>query len=165
MNRRLPLLMGMGLSVFLWTSTAIFAQTTTTPTSTVTQSLPPFGLGSTGTARLDLTNLASASSIGTAASCTGTVSFLSATGATIGTATPYTVTSGQTSSVSLAFTSAGITGSRGELRVDIAATRTSGVPCTLQISLQTFDTSSGATHFYAASSLREISSAGPGRGL
>jgi hypothetical protein len=145
MTRRLPLFMGMGLLA----SAALFAQTTTT-TSTVTQSLPPFGLGSTETARIDLTNLASASSSGTAASCTGTVAFVNSTGATIGTATTYTVTTGQTVPVSLAFASTGFTGSRGELRVVITATRTSGVPCQLHASLQTYDTSSGATHLYVA---------------
>jgi hypothetical protein len=164
MTRRLPSLLG--IAAFMLTSPAIFAQTTTTTTTpTLTQSLPPFGLGSTETARIDLTNLASATSSGTAASCTGNVSFISATGTTIGTATPYTVTGGQTSSVSLAFTSAGFSGSRGELRVVIAATRTAGVPCNLQLSLQTFDTSSGATHFYLTSSLGEISIQGPARGF
>jgi hypothetical protein len=150
------LYLGIGLATLF--SPALFAQTTTTTTtSTVTQSLPPFGLGSTETARVDLTNLATASSGGTAASCTGSVSFVNSSGATIGTATSYTITSGQTSSVSLAFTSAGISGSRGEIRVVVAATRTSGVPCDLQVSLQTFDTSSGATHLYTATSLGEIS--------
>jgi hypothetical protein len=149
MTRRLPLSLGMCLLA----SSAILAQTNT---STVTQSLPPFGLGSTETARLDLTNLASASSGGTAASCTGTVSFVNAAGTIIGTATPYTVTSGQTSSVSLAFPSAGFSGSRGELRAVIAATRTPGVPCQLHVSLQTFDTSSGATHLYVADEFTQI---------
>ncbi len=149
------------LGVGLLASTALFAQTIATPnTATVTQSLPPFGLGSTETARLDLTNLASASSGGTSASCTGTVSFVNAAGATIGTATPYTVTSGQTSSISLAFTSAGFSGSRGELRAVIAATRTAGVPCQLHVSLQTFDTSSGATHLYVTDEFTQVS--GPG---
>ena len=83
MTRRLPLFLALGLLA----SAPTFAQTATvTTTATITQSLPPFGLGSTETARLDLTNLASASGSGTAASCTGTVSFVNATGATIGTA-------------------------------------------------------------------------------
>ncbi len=67
MTRKLALYLGMGLLA----STAMFAQTTTSNTSTITQSLPPFGLGSTETARLDLTNFASNTTGGTAASCTG----------------------------------------------------------------------------------------------
>ena len=155
MARKFSFFVGLGVLA----SHALFAQTTTT-TSTVSQSLPPFGLGSTETARLDLTNLASASSSGTAASCTGTVSFVNTAGATIGTATTFTVASGVTSSVSLPFTSAGFSGSRGELRAVISATRTSGVPCQLRVSLQTFETSSGATHLYVADEFAQNS--GPG---
>lgn len=154
MTRRLTLFLG--LSVLA--STALLAQTTTTTaTATITQSLPPFGLGSTETARLDLTNLASATSSGTAASCTGTVTFVNAAGATIGSANSYSVASGATQSVSLPFTSAGFSGSRGELRVVIAATRTSGVPCQLHVSLTTFETSSGATHLYVADEFTQVS--------
>lgn len=158
MTQKLALYLGMGLLA----STAMLAQTTTSNTSTITQSLPPFGLGSTETARLDLTNFASNTTGGTAASCTGTVSFYNATGTIIGTATTYTATAGQTVSVSLASTSAGFSGSRGELRVVITSTRTSGVPCELRTSFQTFDTSSGATHIYLGDVFSEVS--GPIRG-
>jgi hypothetical protein len=158
MTRKLALYLGMGLLA----STAMFAQTTTSNTSTITQSLPPFGLGSTETARLDLTNFASNTTGGTAASCTGTVSFYNAAATIIGTATTYTATAGQTVSVSLASTSAGFSGSRGELRVVITSTRTSGVPCELRTSFQTFDTSSGATHIYLGDVFSEVS--GPIRG-
>lgn len=158
MTRKLALLLG----VCVLASTAIFAQTTTSNTSTITQSLPPFGLGSTETARLDLTNFANNTTGGTAASCTGTVSFYNAAGTIVGTATPYTATSGQTVSLSLASTSAGFSGSRGELRVVITSTRTSGVPCELRSSFSTFDTSSGATHIYLADVFSEVS--GPIRG-
>jgi len=157
MKRKFALFLGISLLA----STAIFAQTVTN-SSTITQALPPFGLGSTETARLDLTNFATATSGGTAASCTGTVSFYNAAGTIIGTATPYTVASGQTVSVSLASTSAGFSGSRGELRVVITSTRTSGVPCELRTSFQTFDTSSGATHLYLPDVFSEVS--GPIRG-
>jgi hypothetical protein len=129
-------------------TTVALAQTTTTRTS----HLPPFGLGSTETARVNLTNIATAASGGTAPSCTGNVAFVSATGSTIGTATTFTIASGVTSSVSLAFSSAGLSGSRGEIRATITLTRTSGVPCSLLFSLETFDTSSGATHSYFAGS-------------
>ena len=129
-----------------------FAQTTTTPaTATRALDLPPFGLGATETARVNLTNIATASTGGTAASCTGSVSFLNSAGAAIGAATTFTIASGVTSSVSLPFSSAGISGTRGEVRAVVSVTRTSGTPCSLLTSLQTFDTSSGATHLYLSS--------------
>jgi hypothetical protein len=61
--------------------------------------------------------------------------------------------------VSLSFASAGLSGSRGEIRTVIALTRTTGVPCSLETSLSTFDTSSGATHLYAGGA---IEGGGPG---
>src|SRR5258708_17684655 len=93
-----------------------FAQTTTTAQTTRNLDLPPFGRGSTETARVNLTNTATASSSGTAASCTGSVSFINASGTTIAAATSFTIASGQTSSVSLPFNSAGVSGTRAEVR-------------------------------------------------
>ena len=126
-----------------------FAQTTTR-----TSHLPPFGLGSLETARISLTNVATASSSGTAASCTGTVSFVNAAGTTIGTATNFTIASGITSSVSLPFGSSGLTGVRGEIRavIDVTRSTTTPAPCSLLISLETFDTGTGATHLYLSGS-------------
>ena len=140
-------------------TSAAWGQTTTT---TRTHNFAPFGLGSTETARVDLSNLAVASAGGTAPSCTGNVAFVNAAGATIGTATNFAVAAGQTSSISLAFGSAGLAGSRGEIRVVLQTTRstTAPAPCSLFVSLQTFDTSGGATHLYSAG---EVSTGGPGR--
>ena len=128
---------------------SLFAQTSTTGTRTIT--LPPAGLGSTETAQINIVNVASNSSTGTAASCTGTISFLNSAGATIGSATTVTLSSGQLLSASLPFSSAGLSGVRGEIRGQIALTVTSGVPCAPSFSFETFDTSSGATHIYLAS--------------
>src|SRR5579859_6071398 len=96
---------------------AAMAQTTTTSSTSTRQSTSaPIGLGSTETAQVNVVNTATASSSGTAASCTGSISFLNASGATIGTATPFTVTSGQIFSATLPFTKAGASGTRTEIR-------------------------------------------------
>jgi hypothetical protein len=155
------------LSLGLLVSLAAWGQmtaTTTIITSTLTQTSGPLGLGSTETLRVDLTNTATAvapTNSATAASCTGSVSFLNSSGATIGTATPFTVAAGATSPVSLAFVNAGFTGNRGELRVVISLTRTSGVPCQLETSISTFDTSSGATHLFVSGPSMVIVPIGP----
>jgi hypothetical protein len=134
-----------------------FGQTVTT-TSTRTVTLAPLGLGSTETAQVNLVNTASNTSTGTAASCTGTVSFVSATNTAIGAATSFTVLAGQVSSVTLPFSKAGLTGSRGVIRPAITITTTSGVPCSLEYSIETFDTSSGATHIYYSPQAVSVSS-------
>ncbi len=128
--------------------------TTTTAAFTRTTNLPPFGLGTTETARINLTNIAVASQAGTAASCEGAIAFLNAAGATIGTATPFKIGTLATTSVSLPFSGAGLTGPHGVLRAAItvnhpATTSTSPAPpCSLLSSLETFETISGATHLY-----------------
>jgi len=140
---------------------AAFAQTTTTTTRTL--NFPPFGLGSSETARINLTNLATASSSGTAASCTGSASFVNATGATIGTATSFTIASGVTTPVSLPFGNAAISTPRSSIRAVVAVTRStsSPTPCRLLISVETFDTSTGAGHLYISGGEYD---AGPGFG-
>lgn len=126
------------------------AQTTTTGTVTETSNTPAVGLASSETAQVNLVNTASNASSGTAASCTGTVTFLNSSGKAIGSASSFTVTSGEIQSVSLPFGSAGATGTRTEIRATISRTITlnSGVPCNLQITLETYDTSTGVTHVY-----------------
>jgi hypothetical protein len=115
--------------------------------STIT--LPPVGLGATETFEVNVVNLASNSNNGTPASCTGTVTFLNASGTAIGSAQTFTVTAGQTSSIRLSFANAGGTGTRTTVRANVAvtpATTTPRPPCSLEVSAATFDTSSGATH-------------------
>jgi hypothetical protein len=60
------------------------------------------------------------------------------------------VTSGQISSVSLPFAKVGATGLRTEIVGVVTLTTTSGssIPCELVASLETYDTSSGATHLH-----------------
>src|SRR5712692_832107 len=135
-----------------WAAVCALAQSSTTTTRDY--HLPPFGLASTETARINLTNVATASSSGTAASCTGSVSFVSASGATIGASTSFTIASGQTSSGSLPFGSSGLSAPRGEIRAVVQVTRSSSspTPCSLLISLETFDTSGGVTHLFLSGS-------------
>lgn len=115
---------------------------------------PPVGLASSETLQINVVNTASNSPNGTAASCTGTVSFLNASGAAIGSPTSFTVASGVIASVSLAFGKTGATGTRTEIRAAIARTFTPGAmsggtaPCSLQATLETYDTSTGVTHVY-----------------
>ncbi len=133
--------------------------TTTPPTITRESSYPPLGLASTETMQVNLANLASnaTSSTGTvttAASCTGSVTFLNATGATIGTANPFNVSQNSIVSVTLPFTKSSISGVRGEVRVVIITTTPTGKnspPCSLETSLETYDTTTGATHVFLPS--------------
>jgi len=136
---------------------AAFAQTSTTSTTTRNFVFPPAGLASSETAQVNVVNTASASQSGTAASCTGNVSFLSSTGAVIGTATNFTVGTGAISSAKLAFGSSGATGTRTVIRAEVtqtftATTGTANAPCALAISFETYDTTTGATHTYQTGS-------------
>lgn len=130
------------------------AQTTTTVTRN--SSYPPVGLASSETMQVNVVNLAENPSITaslTPASCTAIVSFFNAAGTPIGTATDFTVTAGETQSVTLTLAKAGITGSRAELRAVIQTTTTEGrnaPPCSLGSSLETFDSTSGVTHVYVS---------------
>jgi hypothetical protein len=127
------------------------AQTTTT-TRTSDFSFPLVGLASTETIGVNLINLASNTTSGTAASCTGTVVFLNSTGTTIGTATTFTLAADAATSVTLAFSSAGLTSPRGLIRTVLTTTNTSNVPCSLSFSLNTYDTSTGVTHVFLTGS-------------
>ena len=127
------------------------AQTTTT-TRTSDFSFPLVGLASTETIGVNLINLASNTTSGTAASCTGTVAFLNSTGTTIGTATTFTLAADAATSVTLTFSSAGLTSPRGLIRTVLTTTNTSNVPCSLSFSLNTYDTSTGVTHVFLTGS-------------
>ncbi len=125
------------------------AQTTTT-SATRSFDFPPVGLASSETMQINVANSTTASSSGTAASCTGTISFTTSGGTVIGTAASFTVTSGEMFSATLPFAKTSVTGSRTEIVGVIAVTTTSGTPCALRTSLETFDTDSGVTHVYLA---------------
>jgi hypothetical protein len=140
-----------------------FGQSTTTRDF----NLPPVGLGATETAEVNVANFAANASDGTAASCTGSISFLNASGATIGSATSFTVTAGQIFSARLPFSGAGSSGTRTVIHGVVAltlATTSPRPPCALAVSLATFDTSSGATHALVTSGAGGGPGGGPGFG-
>lgn len=125
---------------------------------------PPVGIGPTETIQINVLNTAAASPNGTAASCTGTITFSNSTGAAIGTATPFTVAGGNVASAKLPYGSAGATsGARIEIVGSIQSTVTfpQKAPCTMVFSVETFDTSSSVTHVFlgnaAASALPQFS--------
>ncbi len=121
------------------------------PTGTRTATFPPVGLASSETAQVNLVNLASnpsSSSSNAAASCTGSVTFLDATGAAIGKATTFTVASGQIVSVKLPFSATAASG-RTEFRASVALNVGEGAAaCDLQSSLETYDSGTGVTHVF-----------------
>jgi hypothetical protein len=109
---------------------------------------PPVGLGSSETASITVANTArSSSAAGTQPSCTGTISFSNANGA-IGTPASFTVGSGGLQTITLSFASAGLTGNRGEIqgKVSLAISSTAPAPCSLMLSLETYDSTTFATH-------------------
>jgi hypothetical protein len=75
----------------------------------------------------------------------------------IGTATSFTVGTGAISSAKLGFGSSGATGTRTVVRAEVTQTftttsGTASAPCTLVISFETYDTTTGATHIYQTGS-------------
>jgi hypothetical protein len=130
----------------------------TTATRTVTQnfSFPPAGLASSETAQVNVANIAPASTGANAVApaCTGTITFANAAGATLGSAVSFTTTSNQIFSKQLAFNELDLTGIRGEFvaTVQITTTFPSKTPCAPVLSLETFDSSTGATHIFQGNS-------------
>jgi hypothetical protein len=138
---------------FAMAAAALAQGTTSTSITTTTENyvFPPIGLATTETASVALVNIAPvpATAGATAPSCTGTVTFASSTGATIGKATAFTVGSGQIATVNLPFGNSNLT-SRGEILASVqqTITRPSSPPCSLVFSLSTFDTTTGVTHLF-----------------
>lgn len=124
--------------------------------SGIAQSLPPFGLAASETAQINLVNTAGSDTNGTAASCTGTVTFFDSTGALIGTSTKFTIGTAQIFSVKLPFSLTTASGSRTVVRAEIAGipvgisvlTPPSLSPCSLTFSLETYDSITGVTHMF-----------------
>jgi hypothetical protein len=136
---------------------------TTAPTTITKNShFTPVGLGSTETMQVNVLNLASnpvnITANTPAASCTGTISFYNTAGTPIGVATTFTITAGQIASATLPFAKAGITGIRGEIRASIQTTSPvkSAPPCSLESSLETFDSVNGATHVYLSNPVAQV---------
>jgi hypothetical protein len=148
---------------FLVATAAGMAQTTTTTARDTT--IGPVGLGSTETVQVNIANLASNSTSGAAASCTGSITFNNTTGNPIGTSTTFTVTAGQIFSAALPFAKISSSTTRTEVIGVIAQTFTSSspAPCNLHYSLETYDTTTGATHVYLSGAGAGFSVGGPGR--
>ena len=123
-------------------------------TTTSSSSFPPVGIGTTETVQVILSNTATVPSnaavVSTepAPSCKGSVAFYNASGTIIGTATSFTLTTGQISQVNLPYASAAPTSVREMIRAVVSLTTTfpGPAPCSLSYSLATFDTATGATH-------------------
>ena len=98
------------------------------PTNPRQFGFPPIGLGSTETVEVNVLNSASNSSSGTAASCTGSISFYNASGALIGTATPFNVAAGQIASARLAFANSGGSGTRTSVHAVVSVTPSTAFP-------------------------------------
>jgi hypothetical protein len=121
--------------------------------TTSSSSFPPVGIAGTETVQVILSNTATVPANGltpneSAPSCSGSVAFYNASGTIIGTATSFTLTSGQISQVSLPYASAGSTSARALIRAVVSLTTTlpKPTPCSLSYSLATFDTATGVTH-------------------
>jgi hypothetical protein len=131
---------------------AVSAQTPDAATASRNLAFPPVGLAFSETAQINVANTAANPANGTAASCTGTISFNTATGASAETPVKFTVTAGQISSATLTAAKLGVVnGQRAEFIGSVQLTLTPKTPCTLSISLETFDSTTGATHVYLQS--------------
>lgn len=153
LNRRTISAFGAGL---LLVAVSAPAQTLAAPVYAVWSVLPPMGLASSETAQVNIVNNAPLMPGVTAPSCAGSVAFYNESGSIIGTATNFTVGSGQIFSITLPFGSTGASGSRTVVRAQItpATVAIAGLEpppsCILASSLETYDTTSGATHAFAA---------------
>lgn len=136
---------------------ALLAQTPAPTSGTHESSFPPVGVAPTEVMQVNLYNQAANPTSGTAASCTGSISFYDSAGTAIaGTGGNFTVSSGQTQSISLMGSKANTsstTGSRAEVRAVISLMTTRGTPCSLVDSLETFDGTTGVTHVYLVGSV------------
>jgi hypothetical protein len=129
---------------------ALMAQPPTPAAGTRQFSFPPVGLAFVETMQINLFNQAASAPNGTAASCIGTVSFLDLNGKEIPkSGGNFTVATGDTQSITLLGTAVNTSlGARAEIRAVVSLTIAHGTPCSLVQSLETFDSSTGATHVY-----------------
>jgi hypothetical protein len=134
------------------------SQISTPITTNVTRDyvFPPVGLGSSETASITVVNTASSSSgeTGTPAqtpSCTGTISFSNANGM-IGTPSSFTVGSEGFKTITMPFASAGLTGNRGEIQGKVSLDFSSSTPCSAMFSMETYDSTTFATHVVLSNS-------------
>jgi hypothetical protein len=152
------------LICFLSFTSSCWAQPASVPPTTATRDVvfSPVGLAFTETAQINVANTAANPANGTASSCSGTISFNTATGAAAQTPVKFTVTSGQIFSAPLTAAKLGVVnGSRSEFIGSVQwallpppvpppppAPAPPTAPCNLSVSLETFDSVTGVTHVY-----------------
>lgn len=97
---------------------------------------------------------ASSNSNAAAPACTGMITFANAAGAAIGSAISFATTGSQIYSKQLAFSDLSMTGNRGEFVATVQVTTSfpPKTPCAAVFSLETFDSSTGATHSFLSNS-------------
>jgi hypothetical protein len=161
--RRFPMI---SVAVLSGVVSSAWAQGPTVPAG-VTRNyvFAPIGLGSGETASITVMNAATATSPGggsAAPSCTGTISFSNSKGA-IGTPTSFTMASGQFTTVTLPFASAGLSGIRGEIQGNVALITSTAAPtpCLLVASMETYDSTTGATHAVLSTSTSGVAGITP----
>lgn len=124
------------------------ASSTNPPTFTQTFVFPSIGLPASDTVRISVVNIAQAAHNGTKASCTGSIAFTDSTGAPIGTPIAFTgLGTGQIAVGDLPHYNPD-PNPHHELQGSVSLTITPSVftPCSLLMTLETFDTNTGVTH-------------------
>jgi hypothetical protein len=123
---------------------------------------PPVGLGTGETASITVVNTAAATpnnafatQASPAPSCTGTISFSNANGA-IGTPASFSVGAEGFQTVNLPFASAGLAGNRGEIVGKVSLAVSSTAPCSLKFSLETYDSTTFATHVVLSNTVASL---------
>ena len=153
---------------FLFVTGAVFAQTNSfTRTSNYTFPLVAVAVGSEGI-EVNLINLAGNPTNGNPASCTGSVAFDTlATSTVVSGNTDFTLAAGAATSIvpTVAVSNQTAVWMRVLLKVVVTNTTTSGVPCSLAYTLNTFDLTTGATHVFlvGASPATIVPLTNPGR--
>ncbi|MGA3189616.1 MAG: hypothetical protein ABSF22_21125 [Bryobacteraceae bacterium] len=131
------------------TGSAFAQNATISRTSSFT--FPLVALAPTENIEVNLINLATNPTNGNASSCTGTVTFSTASqGTAIGGATSFTLAADAVASITPSVASNVITAgaNRVLLKVVVASTTTPSVPCSLSYALNTFDSTTGVTHVF-----------------
>jgi hypothetical protein len=136
---------------FLFVTGVVFAQPPSfSRTSNYTFPLVAVALGSESI-EVNLINLANNPTNGNPASCTGSVAFSTvSSGTVIGGTTDFTLAAGAVTSITptVGDNIATTPPNRVLLKVVVTNTNTSGVPCSLAYTLNTFDSATGATHVF-----------------
>jgi len=151
-----PLFVSASLLAVLAASAAAQGPVAVTPPLSFTwnYSFPPIGLAGTETLQVNVANTSTQllTSTTATASCTGTISFANASGMAIGTPVPFTVGSGQIYSAPLLFSKTGYS-NRGEILASVQQNVQLSLssPCSLTISLEIFDASTGVIHAFLTS--------------